>query len=190
MAIALTNVSFDGSPVQFRLDSPLVACFDPLALDMIRDSLPPEGHLDVGTLVERHGAMMACYTIEEFRPGFYTIDPRDIQKFGDEEQDFDYSEAAQAETQPVDEAKSFPFAMVDSGALVVADVAHLPKLVTLLTWEQYNLGLQDEAVFVNIIEALGGPYFAVIHGRCMPGMEFDGDGTYTIPRGCVRPSRN
>ena len=61
--------------------------------------------------------------------------------------------------------------------------------MTLLTWEQYDLGLQDDAVFVNIIAALGGPYFAVIHGGCAPGMEFDGDGTYTIPPGCVRPSR-
>jgi hypothetical protein len=30
--------------------------------------------------------------------------------------------------------------------------------VTLLTWEQYDLGLQNDAVFVNIIEALGGPF--------------------------------
>jgi hypothetical protein len=35
MTTALTNVSFDGSPVQFRMDSPLLACFDPLALDML-----------------------------------------------------------------------------------------------------------------------------------------------------------
>ena len=161
---------------------------------MIHNSLPPDCHLDVGTLLERLTATfpaISCFTIEDFQPGFYTLDPHDIQKFGDEEQDFDYSEGEQAETEPVDKAKSFPFAAVDSGTLIVADVAHLPKLVTLLTWEQYNLGLQDDAVFVNIIEALGGPYFAVIHGNgnCMPGMEFDGDGTYTIPPGCVRPSR-
>jgi len=192
MATALINVSFDGSPVQFRLDSPLFACFDPLALDMIRDSLPPDGHFDVGALLERVTAnfpAMACYTIEDFRPGFYALDPRDIRKFGDEEDNFDYGAGEQAETEPVDKTTSFPFAAVDSGALIVADVAHLPKLVTLLTWEQYDLGLQDNGVFVHIIEALGGPYFAVIHGGCMPGMEFDGDGTYTIPPGCVRPSR-
>ncbi len=159
---------------------------------MIRDSLPPDGHLDVGALLERVTVSfpaMSCYRIEDFRPGFYTLDPRDIQKLGDEEQDFDYSEGEHAVTEPVDNATSFPFAAVDSGALIVADVAHLPKLVTLLTWEQYDLALQDDAVFANIIEALGGAYFAVIHGGCMPGMEFDGDGTYTIPPGCVKPSR-
>jgi hypothetical protein len=189
MGTALTNVSFDGSPVHFLLDSPFLACFDPLALDAIRDSLPPKGDFDVSAVAERVGGV-ACYTIEEFRPGLYTLDPRNIRKFGDEEHDVDYSDAVQAETELVDEAKSFPFATVDSGALIVADVAHLPKLVTLLTWEQYDLGLQDDSVFVNIIESLGGPYFAVIYGGCMPGMEFDGDGTYTIPRGCIRPSRS
>jgi len=189
MGAALTNVSFNGSPVHFLLDSPLLACFDPLALDAIRDSLPPEGHLDFSILAERVGGV-ACHTIEDFRPGLYTLDPHDIQKFGDEEDDFDYSDAEQADSEPVDKAKSFPFAMVDSGALIVADVAHLPKLVTLLTWEQYDLGLQDDSVFVNIIEALGGPYFAVIYGGSIPGMEFDGDGAYTIPRGRIRPSRN
>jgi hypothetical protein len=191
MASTLTNVSFDGSPVQFRLDSPLLACFDPLALDMICESLQPDGHLDVGALLERVAvsfAAMSCYTVEDFQPGFYKLDPRDIQKFGDEEHDFDFSEGEHAETEPVDKSTSFPFVAVDSGALIIADVAHLPKLVTLLTWEQYDLGLQDDAVFVKIIEALGGPYFAVIYGGCMPGMEFDGDGTYTIPPGCVRPN--
>ena len=40
MRIPLTNVSFDGSPVNFRMDSPLLASFDPIALDLIRDLLP------------------------------------------------------------------------------------------------------------------------------------------------------
>jgi hypothetical protein len=190
MATGLINVSFDGSPVEFRLDSPLFACFDPLALDTIRDSLPPDGHLDIGILLERvtvNFPAMSCYTIEDFRSGFYTLDPRDIKKVGDDEHDFDFSEGEQDETEPVDMATALPFVAVDSGALIVADVAHLPELVTLLTWEQYDLGLQDDAVFVDIIEAMGGPYFAVIHGGCMPGIEFDGDGTYMIPPGCVRP---
>lgn len=32
MATSLKNISFDGSPVQLRLDSPVLVCFDPLAL--------------------------------------------------------------------------------------------------------------------------------------------------------------
>ena len=174
------------------MDSPLLACFDPLALDMIRDSLPAGIPLEIGGLLERMNVnypAMSCHTIPDFRPGMYTLDPRDIQKFGDEEQDFDYSDSEQAESEPTDKAPCFPFAAVDSGSLIVADVAHLAKLVNLLSWEQYNLGLQDDAAFVKIVDAIGGPYFAVISSGCMPGMEFDGDGTYTIPAGCVRPSR-
>jgi hypothetical protein len=193
MSIASTNVSFDGSPVQFRMDQPLLACFDPLALDMLRDLLPAGAAIDIDGLLERASAncpAMACYTVPNFRPGLFTLDPHDIKKFGDEEQDFDYGEGDETEGEPAGKAPSFPFAAVDSGALILADVSQLPKLVNLLTWEQYDLGLRDDAVFAEIVEALGGPYFAVINGGVMPGMEFDGDGTYTIPVGCVRPSRD
>jgi hypothetical protein len=69
------------------------------------------------------------------------LDPRDIQRFGDEEDDFDYSEDKRPDTEPVEREMSFPFAAVDSGALIVADVAHLPRLVTLLTWEPYESSL-------------------------------------------------
>jgi hypothetical protein len=34
MSTTPTNVSIDGSPVQIQMDSPLLACFDPLVLDM------------------------------------------------------------------------------------------------------------------------------------------------------------
>src|SRR2546421_12010744 len=114
----MMNVSFDGSPFQLRLDSPLLACFDPLALDLIRALLPRDGHLDVGGLLERVNGnypAMSCYTIADFRPGMYTLDPRDIKKFGDEEQEFDYSAADQTERESADKTASFPFVAVDSG---------------------------------------------------------------------------
>ena len=191
MAAALTNLSFDGSPVQFRMDSPLLAWFDPLALDVLRDSLLAGTPFDMAGLLEHvniNYPAMACISMPDFRPGLFTLDPHDIKKFGDEEEDFDYSEGDRAEREPAGKASSFPFASVDSCTLIVADAGQLPRLVHLLTWEQYDLGLQDDAVFGKIVEAIGGPYFAVISGGCMPGMEFDGDGTYTIPSGCVRPS--
>jgi hypothetical protein len=147
--------------------------------------------LAVAELLQRANAShpaLACFTIPGFRPGLYTLDPHDIKKFGDEEEEFDYVDD-DVEREPPGIASSYPFAAVDSGALIVADVEQLPKLAGSLTREQYDLGLQDDAVFGKIVEALGGPYFAVIHGGRMPGMEFDGDGTYTIPMGCVRPLR-
>jgi hypothetical protein len=53
MAIAPTNVSYDGSPVQFRMDSPFLACFDPLALDMLGELLPEGASMEVPALLER-----------------------------------------------------------------------------------------------------------------------------------------
>src|SRR6516162_2348410 len=112
MAGALTNVSFDGSPVQFRMDSPLLACFDPLALDMLGELLPLGAPMDVADLLERANAnngSVACLTIPDFRPGLYTLDPRDIKKFGAEDEGFDYSEAEQ---ETGDEAPDYLFAGV------------------------------------------------------------------------------
>ena len=193
MAIAPINVSYDGSPVQFRMDSPLLACFDPLALDMLGELLRVGASMDVPALLERANAnhpALACFTIPDFRTGLYTLDPHDIKKFGDEDDEFDYGDEG-AKRGSADNAPSFPFVAIDSGALVFADVSQLPKLVRLLTWEQYDLSLQaqGDAVVGKIIEALGGPYFSLIHGGCMPGMEFDGDGTYTIPVGRLKRVR-
>jgi hypothetical protein len=190
MAIAPTNVSFDGSPVQFRMDSPLLACFDPFALDMLGEILRQGTPVNVVGLLERANAnhpALACFTIPDFQPGLYTLDPQDIEKFGDEDEEFDYGDE-EGKPASADSVPSYPFAAVDSGALIVADIGHLSELVGLLTWEQYDLSLQaqGDAVLGKIVAALGGPYFAVIHGGCMPGMEFDGDGTYTIPVGRLK----
>jgi hypothetical protein len=189
MAIAPTNVSHDGSLVQFRMDSPLLVCFDPLALDMLGELLQPGDLFDVGGLLERANAnhpAVACFTIPDFRPGAYTLDPRDIKKFGDDDEDLDYSEG---ENEPGDNAPDYLFVAVDSGTLILVDVAHLLKLVTLLSWEQYDRSLGDDTILPGIVEALGGPYFAIVVSDSRLGIQFDGDGTYTIPMGCVRPGR-
>jgi hypothetical protein len=190
MAFAPTNLSYDGSPVQFRLESPLVAGFDPLALDMLGELLPADVPLDIPGLLERANAnypALACFTIPDFRSGLYTLDPHDIKKFGDEDDEFDYGDD-EIKAKPADNSPSYRFAAVDSGALVFADLGQLPHIVRLFTWEQYNLSLtsQGDAVIAKIVEALGEPYFALVHGGCMPGMEFDGDGTYTIPAGRLK----
>jgi hypothetical protein len=186
MAIAPTNVSFDGSPVQFRMDSPLLACFDPLALDMLGDILRPGTPFDLGELLDRANAnhpAVACFTIPDFRSGLYSLDPRDIKKFGDEDDDLDFSEGEQ---EAGDKAPDFLWVAVDSGTLIFADVAHLPKLVTLFTWEQYDRSLGDDTILPTIVERLGGPHFAVVVSDSRLGTQFDGDGTYTIPAGSVK----
>ena len=189
MDTALSNESFDGSPVEFRLDSPLLIWFDPATLDMLGDLLRSGSPFDVDELLSRANAnhpAVACLRIPDFRPGLYHLDPHDIEKFGDDDDDFDYGES---ESEPGDQAPEYQFAAVDSGALIFADVVHLPTLVTLLTWEQYDRFLRGDTVLPGIVEGLGGPYFAVVGADSRPGMQFDGDGTYTVPAACVRQSR-
>jgi hypothetical protein len=184
------NISLDGTTLQFQVDSPVLVFFDPELLDGLRDLLPPGVPVDVAGVLERANAgfpAMACYTIPDFRPGLFTLDPRDVKKFGYEDEDLDYGADVQAHTEPDDEASSWPFVGVDSGAIIVVDATHVADLVNRLSWEQYNLGLEDQAVFGRIADALGGAFFAVVLGAGAPDMEFDGDGTYTIPVGCVRP---
>jgi len=189
MTTPLTNLSSDGSPVQFRMDSPVLACFDPLALDLLGELLSPGAPMDVRELLERanaNNASLACLTIPGFRPGVYTLDPRDIKKFGEEDKDYEYSEGEQVAD---DEAPDYLYFGVDSGTLIFADIAHLPELVALLPWEQYDRSLGDDTVFPGIIERLGGPYFAVIVSDSRLGMRFDGDGTYTVPADCLQRVR-
>jgi hypothetical protein len=186
MAIASTNVSYDGSPVQLQMDSPLLACFDPPALDLLGDMLRPGAPFDIAALLERANAnhpAVACFTIADFRPGLYTFDPRDIKKFGDEDDDFSYGEGEQGAG---DQAPDYLWVAVDSGTLIFADFGRLPKLVTLLTWEQYDRSLGDGTILPAIVEELGGPHFAVVVSDSRLGIQFDGDGTYTVPAGFVK----
>jgi hypothetical protein len=195
MSKPLTNVSFDGSPVQFRLDSPYLLGMDPLGLEMVREltaSLPIGGSENLAILLQRANAnfpALSCYQVGDFQPGMYWLDPRDIRKFGDEDDNFDYEGGEEAESDSANLPESFPFVSVDSGSLIFADFVHFARLVDLLTWEKYDLALQGKEVFEEIIEALGGPYFTLIQSGCVPGMEFDGDGSYTIKAGTVRPFR-
>jgi hypothetical protein len=168
------------------MDSPLLACFDPLALDMLGDMLRSGTPFDFAELLEGANAnhpAVACFTIPDFRPGLYTLDPRDIKKFGDEDDALDYSEGEQ---EAGNKAPSYLWVAVDSGTLIFAAVAHLAKLVTLLTWEQYDRSLGDDSILPAIVDQLGGPYFAVVVSDSGCGMQFDGDGTFTIAAHSVR----
>jgi hypothetical protein len=188
----MKNISEDGTPVDILLDSPWLVCFDPLALDFIPtviEELSAIGSIELSVFLDKMNAnfsAMSCYLIPDFQEGWYAIDPKDINKFGDEDDDLDYEEGLENEGESIDPATGFPWVGVDSGTLVFADYSYLPRLVKIFTWEKYDLALQDETVFDQIANALGGSHFAIIHGGCMPGMQFDGDGTYSIKANCVR----
>jgi hypothetical protein len=68
----------------------------------------------------------------------------------------------------------------------------LCQLAGFLSWERYDLTLRKEGdqVFEEITKDMGGPYFALIHARAGRGMEFDGDGLYTLRPGCIHPTRD
>jgi hypothetical protein len=186
-------MSFDGSSVELLLESPVVVSFDPLGIDVIRDelgNLPPNARTDIALFLERVNSnfpLMGSYEVVDFKPGNYTLDPRDIKKFGDEDDGLDYEGLDEVGQEP----PGHPFFSVDSGTAMIVGFSHLPRFVDLLTWESYDLALQDDKAFIRTVReltnSLGGPFFALISGVDMPGMEFDGDGTYTLKAGALRP---
>src|SRR5262249_14778809 len=182
------NVSWgDGSPLEFQADSPDLLCFDPMALDFLAEQLGSMPPLPQDALRDRliqlcqNASDMAYYQIENFRPGLFRLDLRDICKFGSEEEDMSDEEWERSQSDE-DEVPPQYFA-VDSAAILIADISHLKQLTQLLTPEQYDLALGDDTIFPEINRALGGPFYAL----AMPcsGSEFDGDATYTICKGTI-----
>jgi hypothetical protein len=89
MASTVRNISFGGSAVMLRLESPLVVYFDPLALGLIAERFTHlsgsiQGSIDeLVASVNDDGADIAYQEVAAFRPGFYTLDPRDIAKLNE-----------------------------------------------------------------------------------------------------------
>lgn len=189
-----SNVSFDGSPIRFRLDSPLIVFFDPSYIDVIRDELseiPPERSGDIRTVLWRmNGSLsqLGCMAVTDFRPGMYRLDPRGIRKFGDEDDDLSFDEEAKAEDDPTIDPAKYQFAGTDSAAFVFVDFACIREFVRVFEWEKWDRVLRgDDSIIPQINDSLGGPHFAIVSGGTMNGMEFDGDGTYTIMPGAITP---
>ena len=131
---------------------------------------------------------MSCCQVTDFHSGDYAIDPRDIHKFGDEDEDLDYDSFEDDQAEVAEDSVRYQFVSVDSGALILVDFARLTKFIDLLTWEKYDLALRDDTVFAEVAKAIGGPYYAVIFGVSQQDMEFDGDGVYSVTPSAVRPA--
>ncbi len=128
---------------------------------------------------------IAYYQIEDFSPGLYRLEVRDICKFGSEEEDMSDEEWQEWQSEE-DEPDPGPprYVGVDSAAIVLADISHLRQLTRVLNSEQYDNAMRDDSVFPETNKALGGPYYALLMPG--PGTEFDGDGTYTIRKGAIK----
>jgi hypothetical protein len=168
MALLVPNISFDGKPVELQLSCPYVALIDPMALDGFRDELQElEGH----TPAEQRALLAAMtpplrigiHEIGSFRPGVYRVALRD------------FASAKGHDDDPgiVD---------IDSGTMVLADLAHLAALARAFTWDRYDLALQappeDDTIFREIEAEVGGQFFALLMGTA--GTPFDGDGAFRL----------
>lgn len=167
------NIAWDASPVTFELRSRYVAVFDPLMLDVFRDEeVSRDADAEIlAAAAQRLAARepaFACIPIIPFTPGPHAFDPDQLQPLDGSSPD------------------GVDAVAVDSGSLIIADVAALPRMAGLMDWDVYEqlLGPNSEQVIERLMEQLGGPVFALVHGDAE--RRFAGDGTYRVPAACVQ----
>ena len=172
----IANVSLGGGEVEFVTDSPYVVLLSASVLDSLADELGPlcarrcpdlKGTLDEFINTAAYG-QIGIYEIPAFLPGRYRLDVSFVQKV--------------ASRPP----GSF---IVDSGALLVADASKISLLARRLDWDTYNELLasppDDSSVEREVVESMGGAYFAIVTADADLGLEFDGDGRYILRPGAL-----
>ena len=153
------------------LSSSSVVLIESLALDGLRQQLqslegrPPTEQRRLLTSLSKP-LRIGVHELANFRPGFYSLSLDDFEPAGATDRDARIAD-------------------VDSGALVVADLAHLARVASVLTWERYDKALQapqgDYAEFQAVQRDLGRSFFAILHGSV--GRGFEGDGAYRLRAG-------
>lgn len=162
------NASFDGRPVQLSLQSDFLVLIDPLALDGLASDLialgtarPEEQAVRLAALGER-GLRIGLHQVPHFRPGDYRLD---LNSF----------ESADAR----DGSGVFD---LDTGAVVVIDLAAIAPVARALTWDRYDQLLQappgDDALLDAINAEVGRPAFALLSGDAASPLS--GDGTFRL----------
>ena len=162
------HVSFDGSPVRMYLSSPFLVLVDPLVLSGVAPELQ---RLRSRPVSERPAALsrlsttlrIGVHVVENFRPGLIQLRPADLERVAD----------SRSDSRVVD---------VDSGTIVFVDLAHLPDVATVFTWERYDQALRaprdDFSGFNAMLPNPQRPAFAVLSGNV--GTAFEGDGAYKL----------
>jgi hypothetical protein len=154
--------------VQLQLSCAYLALVDPMALDGFRDELQElEGHSALEQRALLAGMVpplrIGVHEIANFRPGLYRVALTD----------FICVKGSAEDAGVVD---------VDSGTIVLTDLAHLARVARSFTWDRYDLALQappeDDVIFREIEAEVGGPFFALLMGAA--GTPFDGDGAFRL----------
>ena len=167
MSVRASNISFDGAPVELELTSPCIVLIDPLALDGLRTQLQKVGQVP---LVEQRRLLreqsqplrIGLHDVTNFRPGVFRVSVADFERADDS-----------PDPGTVD---------IDSGTMVLADLAHLARVAQVLTWKRYDLALRapsgDDTAFMAMRSELGGPFCAVLSAS--GDTAFDGDGAFRL----------
>jgi len=167
--MVVKNVSESRGPIEFQMSSPLLIAIDPLVLDGISaelQALPPSKLAATPEMIRAlHGPMkLGIHRIEDFIPGKYRIANDDLEPVNGDQEDVGVFD-------------------IDTGTLILVDLAYLAGLARILTWERYDDALQsdDDSCWLSVVEELGGPFFGLLCGDI--STLFKGDGSYRIRSG-------
>ena len=173
----IENISFGGGDVEFVTDSPYVLLLCPSVLDSLADSLGPlcarrcpdlRGVLGEFINIAAYGLIGMC-EIPEFLPGRYRLDVSFVEKV--------------ASRPP----GSF---LVESEALLAVDASKISLLSRRLDWatcgQLVSAAPDDNSLQRQVIESMGGAYFALVTADADLGLEFDGPGRYGLRPGAFR----
>jgi len=167
----IANISLGGGEVEFITDSPYVVLLSPSVLDFLADELGglcarrcPDLKNTLGEFINTTAyGQIGIYEIPAFIPGRYRLDVSFVRKT--------------ASRPP----GSF---LVEGGALLAADASKISLLARRLNWDTCGEMLagpaDDNSVQKEVVESMGGPYFAIVTADADLGLEFDGDGRYVL----------
>jgi hypothetical protein len=163
------NASFDGRPVRLTLQSDRLVLIDPLALDGLRAELTEISRVAPNKQAEEihalgvRGLRIGLVDVPSFQTGTYEFDVRSFESVDPDSSDQGVFE-------------------VDSGTVVVIDMAALEQVAGALTWDRYDALCQSSPSNDSALEALnsdvGGPRFAILLADAES--QFSGDGAFRL----------
>ncbi|MBT3199751.1 MAG: hypothetical protein HN350_07525 [Phycisphaerales bacterium] len=173
----VANVSFGGDEAEFITDSPYVVLLSPPVLDSLADELGPlcarrcpDLKWVLGDFINRRAyGQIAMYEIPDFIPGRYRLDISQVRKV--------------ASRPP----GSF---LVDGPAMLAVDASKISLISRRLDWDTCQALLasrpDDSSIDREVVESMGGPFFAIVTADAELGLEFDGPGQYIMTPEALR----